>query len=109
MDEKPIYVPSNFSVRKEFWQGFGVKEAVVTAIASIVFSIAAYIVHVSLQVNEMLCIIGVMVGVGSVIAVVQKFDSGLSIVDFFKIQLRYSKEQQKFHYHYVEVTDKDAI
>lgn len=105
MDEKPLYVPNNFSVRKEFWQGFGTREATTVAVASLLFCFIAYIIHTRFGVNEVLCMMAVMMGIGLAIGVVQKLGTGLSIVDFIKIQLRYGKEQQKYIYRYLEVTD----
>lgn len=109
MDEKPLYVPNNFSVRKEFWQGFGKGEAATVAVASLFFCLIAFIVHTKLGVNEAICIMAVMIGTGFAIGVVQKLGTGLSIVDFLEIQLRYGKEQQKYIYHYLEVTEKNAV
>lgn len=101
MSKKGLIVPTNITVRTEFWQGYGKPEAVMTVIASLVLGLLAignyYLFHVGY-----VSMLAFLISVSTVIMLITKVQNGLSITDHIRIWHKYKKTQQKFMFVYKE-------
>lgn len=100
MKMRTLYVPTNVSTNNEIWKGLSdvaaVKALIVTAIAGVL----AFVLGLTLHIDQSNLILGVVVVAAISIGVQQKLDSNLSMLDYLRITLKFSKEQKRYHYIY---------
>lgn len=94
--EKFIYLPKEVEAKRNWIQGYGMKEAIQS---SILFSIMAPLVALLLwilNITELMALSLLVVGMLSVSMCVK--NQGMSIVDFSLRVIRYKKEQKFYRY-----------
>ncbi len=106
--QKKLYIPSNISLRKEIWQGFGYKELVITIIVSSV-ALIILLVLLAMSVIELFWLMAIFFGIVAFTAVfLQKVDNNLSAIDYIVITIDFNKKQQKFVYKEVQNVFEDT-
>lgn len=98
-----LYVPANIKTRFEALPGFGFKEMAMTAMAGAMGVGVAVILHiVTAQESIMMGIFIAVVSLALGFVTTRKDDTNRSVLDSIKILIRFSKEQQKFKYVYID-------
>lgn len=100
MKNRTLYVPADVSLRNEVWKGLSVKDAVVSLGVGAGTAGLAVMLGLVFGVPQLWCVLMVMIAAGLSVAVLSKFDTNLSIVDYLGISLKYAKEQKQYLYVY---------
>jgi len=98
--QNPLFIPSNVKTRSEIFDGYGKEEVIQTLIASVVFLVIALIVFTFTQ-SVSFVVIFVLVGIGTTIMCVTKDKKNMSLIDYFKNMIAFSREQQDYEYEYL--------
>lgn len=100
MKQRMLYVPSRVSLRSEVWQGLSFKDAIKSVLVGGIAAGLSAALHFTLELDVLWCALIAIIAAAFSVTVLTRFDSGLSIMDFILISLKYSKEQKRFYYVY---------
>jgi len=95
-----LYIPSNVKIRTEFFNGYGVKELIITAIAVISLIPVSIIAYYLSDKNYLMPVIIEMIGALVAIVVTSKDENNLCIASQIQYLIRYIKSQKKYSYKY---------
>jgi len=100
MKSRTLYVPSNVSLRNEVWKGLSVRDGAAVLGITLAAAGLAAMLGLVFGVPQLWCVLFVLIAAGIGVAVLTKFDTNLSMVDYIGISLKFAKEQKRFLYIY---------
>ena len=101
MNKKELYIPVNVPERNDFFEGFGGRELVITAISLVIGAIGAVLIY--LNFNSLLfafLFLGTVVAVTILLVKRDRIDE--SFVDKINFVNIYNKQQKRYEYQYYD-------
>ncbi len=96
-----LYIPVNIKTRFEFFDGYGIKELLCTAITTAISGTIAIALN-TVTGNTALCVLIVLITVATSVMALSKDQSNQSIVDQIRFMYRFLRTQRKFKYKFLD-------
>lgn len=96
-ENKRIYIPTNIRTKTYFFEGFGFSELVSTLVLTIIVGIFD-LVYFSVSKNEVAAVVIILVAVAVGVTLFTKDRTNMSVTDYVRDLIIFSKSQKKYLY-----------
>jgi hypothetical protein len=97
LENKGLYIPVNIKTRYELFEGYGFAELIPTVVTALLSSVFAFLIY-SMTAELTLPVLLVLISVALSVIVLTKDQHNLSVVDYTRHVLRFSRAQQRYAY-----------
>lgn len=98
MKQRTLYIPGHVTTENVVWQGLLVRDAVKVIILTVIAAVIAFLIGVVFSINQLYLILAVVVAAACGVGVLQRFETNLSMADYIRAMLKFTKEQKHFYY-----------
>lgn len=95
-------VPNNFAIEWQLFEGIGKNELKILVITTLIGITIAIISALIFKTGFMTGFVIVVITDAITVACVQKLENGISLIDYYRMLLKYRRSQQTFLYEYME-------
>jgi hypothetical protein len=102
MEEENLYIPMGLKEDDEYWQGFGRKELIQTAITVVVLTVIDVILYKTVFKNTIFVTVFFLTSIAASIMFYTKDYTNLSIYDQVRNMMDFKKSQKIYEYKYLD-------